>query len=98
MAAHEAMKRIRVHLDKRSYDILVSSDWLDKLGQKLKTWGLSGDAMVFTSPRIGALYFDKVESSLRSAGFNRVVRHDIPDGEKNKKHGSVGKVPRNFGF
>jgi 3-dehydroquinate synthase len=86
MGTQETMKRIRVHLDKRSYDILVSYGWLDKLGQKLKSWGLSGDAMVFTSPRIGGLYFDKLAASLRAAGFNQVVRHDIPDGEKNKNH------------
>ncbi len=40
--------------------------------------------MVFTSPRIGGLYFDRVQRSLREAGFTRIVRHDIRDGEKNK--------------
>src|SRR6266568_4023400 len=82
--AQNAMKRIRVQLGKYSYDILISYEWLDQLGQKLRSWGLSGDAMVFTSPQIGALYFDKLESSLRDAGFVRIIRHDIPDGEKNK--------------
>jgi 3-dehydroquinate synthase len=42
------------------------------------------EAAVFTSPTIGGLYYDRVEQSLHAAGFKRVVRHDIPDGEINK--------------
>ena len=40
--------------------------------------------MVFTSPRIGNLYYEELKQSLLRNGFTRVERHDIPDGEKNK--------------
>ncbi len=76
--------RITVKLDKRSYDILICQHRLRHFGKLLRDRGVSGDVMVFTSPTIGDLHFKALEESLRSGGFDRIVRHDIPDGEKNK--------------
>jgi 3-dehydroquinate synthase len=89
------MKQIRVNLGpKQAYDILVSYDWLDELGRKIKNFGSSGDVMVFTSPRIGGLYFEKIKSSLCAAGFSKIARHDIPDGEENKSFSQYEKCLR----
>jgi 3-dehydroquinate synthase len=40
--------------------------------------------MVFTSPRVGGLYFDAVRAGLERAGVTPVARHDVPDGEEHK--------------
>ena len=84
----DAIKSITVSLEKNAYDILISCDWLDQACRKLRALGLSDDIMVFTSPRIGGLYFDKVKRDLKAAGFNKICRHDIPDGENNKNSDS----------
>ena len=76
--------RITVHLGNRSYDIVIFENAVKGFGKLLRERGISGEVMIFTSPRIGDLYFEMVQQSLRSAGFTRIVRHDIPDGEKNK--------------
>ena len=75
---------ISVGLGDRTYDILAGYDWLPQFGAALRERGLMGEAMVFTSPRIGHLHYQPLEDGLRAAGFPRVVRHDIPDGEVNK--------------
>ena len=81
------METVKVHLGTRScdrsYDILIGHSLAD-LGQTLRQRGMAADVMVFTSPRIGNLYYARLEAGLREAGFFRIGRHDIPDGEKNK--------------
>jgi len=84
-SSQEPRQRITVNLQKRAYDILVSFDWLKELGRTFREKKIGDkDVFVFTSPRIGKLYYDRVKKSLIEAGFTRVARHDIPDGEKNK--------------
>jgi 3-dehydroquinate synthase len=78
------MESIRVGLGERSYDIMIGSGTLRDLGQELRERGLARDAMVFTSPRIGGLYFDRLRAGLEEAGVGEIRRHDIPDGEKYK--------------
>ena len=78
------MESTRVGLGDRSYDIMVGSGTLRDLGQELRERGLARDAMVFTSPRIGGLYYDRLRASLEEGGFVRIGRHDIPDGEQHK--------------
>ncbi len=81
MIDHET---ITVHLENRSHDILVGHGWLDRFGELLAARVVARNVMVFTSPRIGALYYEPLEKSLAAAGFQRICRHDIPDGEENK--------------
>lgn len=75
---------ITVHLDNRTHDILVSSGWLERFGELLAPRVPERNVMVFTSPTIGALYYAPLERSLINAGFAKIRRHDIPDGEQNK--------------
>jgi 3-dehydroquinate synthase len=79
------METVHVELGGRSYDVLVGCEMLDGLGPELKRRGLARDNVaVFTSPTIGAHYYDTVARSLTEAGVANVGRHDIPDGEANK--------------
>lgn len=75
---------IRVGVKDREYDILVGYDWLDSFGEKIRSVCKRDEAMVFTSPAIGRLYYERVDASLKKGGFTRTLRHDIPDGETNK--------------
>lgn len=78
------METTRVSLGADSYDIMVGDACLIDLGQELRQRGLAADVLVFTSPRIGGLYYDRMARGLREAGFCRIGRHDIPDGEEHK--------------
>lgn len=78
------MECIKVDLADRSYDILIGHDWLENFGTTLREREKTPNAMIFTSPRIGGLYYDKLARGLQQAGFINVVRHDIPDGDKHK--------------
>lgn len=76
---------IRVNLGERSYDILVGNGWFDEFGSLLKRKHPEFEnVMVFTSPTIGGLYYARLEQSLSAAGYRKVRRYDIPDGEENK--------------
>lgn len=75
---------IIVDLSSRKYEILIGFDCMDKAGQALTDISPLNNVMVITSPRIGDLYYDHLELSLKNAGANTVARHDIPDGEENK--------------
>ena len=80
------METVKVYChrsDDRSYDILIGRSLAD-LGQTLRQKGMAADVMVFTSPRIGNLYYPRLEAGLQEAGFFQISRHDIPDGEENK--------------
>ena len=77
--------RVDVDLGPRSYPVLIGSDLLPGLGRLLREHGLNQtQAFVITNAAVGALYFGRVEASLREAGFLRVVRHDIPASEEGK--------------
>ncbi len=55
------------------------------LGAALRDNGLSQrDAFIITNTEVGAHYFELIRGSLESAGFRRVVRHDIPSTEQGK--------------
>jgi 3-dehydroquinate synthase len=74
---------ITVGLENRHYNVLIAYDWLELLGEALHSLNLPTSVMVFTSPRVGALYYGQVQKILVAAGF-RVFRHDILDGEGSK--------------
>lgn len=77
--------RLEVDLGPRTYPIFVGNGLLDGLGETLRAQGLKQiDAFVITNPQVGALYFDRLRGILESAGFRRVVRHDIPASEEGK--------------
>ena len=77
------MRKIRVNLNKNSYDILICSDELNKLGRCLKRLDIGRDAIIVTNPGIKKLFGNKIEKALISSGFN-VKFETVPEGEKAK--------------
>jgi len=77
------MKRIRVPLKDRSYDIVVGRGLLKNCGAEIKRLALGSDAIVITNKRLAGLYKGQLESSLKRSGFT--VRFElVPDSEKAK--------------
>ncbi|MFA5156264.1 MAG: 3-dehydroquinate synthase [Candidatus Omnitrophota bacterium] len=77
------MKKIRLNLKKRSYDILVGSSILNKAGAYLKKLELGSDAYVITNPVIKKLHGKKLAAALSAAGLNYKFRL-IADSEESK--------------
>jgi len=79
------LTRVDVDLGPRSYPVLIGSDCLPSIGATLREHNLpQTNAFVLTNPQVGELYFPTLEASLHSAGFTRIVRHDIPASEEGK--------------
>lgn len=77
------MKKIRVNLGERSYDIVVGYNCLSSLGRVIKKLDIGRDALVVTNLTIFRLYGKKLKDSLERAGLS--VRFEkVPDGEKAK--------------
>ncbi len=85
--------RIDVDLGPRSYPVLIGSEMLGTLGATLRAHGLrQTEAFVLTNEQVGALYFEPVRTALTSAGFRKVVRHDLPATEEGKSWEEFSKV------
>jgi len=89
------MKKIRVNLGKKSYDIVVSYNEIPKLGGLIKKLNLGQDAVIITNPVIKKLLGKKVEKSLLSSGFN-VIFQIAPDTEKAKSEKYCLKLLNNI--
>lgn len=77
------MKRVKVSLSERSYDIVIGRDILKTCGNALKSLNIGHDAVVVTNSRLAGLYGKKLTNSLERSGF--CVRVEIvPDSEKAK--------------
>jgi len=79
------LTRVDVALGPRSYPVLIGSGCLPELGATLRAQGLpQTNAFVITNPVVAPLYFPILEESLSAAGFQRIVRHEIPATEEGK--------------
>ena len=85
------MKKIRVNLGDRSYDICIGSNILGKIGSKLKSFNSSPKTAIISNPAVYRLYGKKVLNSIKSSGFD-VIPVIIPDGEKYKDISIVQKI------
>lgn len=82
------MKRIKVRLGKRSYDIIIGSGLLKAAGGEIEKIRIGKDALVITNKRLLGLYRKGLENSLKRNGFS--VRFElVPDSEKAKSIGVV---------
>ncbi|MCX5680201.1 MAG: 3-dehydroquinate synthase [Candidatus Omnitrophica bacterium] len=80
------MRKIRVRLKDRSYDIIIGRGLLKSLGLFVKKLELGTDAIVVTNARILRLYGNDVKRSFRKSGIT--VRFEmVPDSEKAKSVG-----------
>jgi len=79
----QPMDEVLVDLGPRAYSVLVGAGLLDTVGARLAGLGFRGRCALVTSERVGALYRERVEQSLRAAGFKPFVV-ELPDGEEHK--------------
>jgi 3-dehydroquinate synthase len=77
------MKKIRLNLDKKSYDIIICYNNINALGAIVKKLELGTDAVIITNPRIKHLFGDKLIHSLRANGFH-IKLEIVPDSERAK--------------
>jgi 3-dehydroquinate synthase len=77
------MEKIRVELAERSYDIIIGSNILDKLGENLKALNLSPRVAIVSNPTIFSLYGERISESVKKSGFHALTV-TIPDGEEYK--------------
>jgi 3-dehydroquinate synthase len=77
------MDKIRVELGDRSYDISIGSNIIGRIGDNLKSFGLSPKISIVSNPTVFSLYGKRVSDSIKKAGFD-VITVIIPDGEEYK--------------
>lgn len=77
------MKKIRVGLNKRGYDVVIGSAVIGSLWRFLKKAGCAGDAIIITNPTIQKLWGKKIASALRNGGLEAIFL-EIADTEKSK--------------
>src|SRR3989338_5743095 len=79
------MKKIRVRLKTRSYNILIGARLLERSGSLLKRLDMGKDAVIITNSRLSRLYRKIIERSFKSASLS--ARFElIPDSEKAKSN------------
>lgn len=76
------VKKIRVGLGDRAYDIEIGVD-LNSLGTRLLDLDLGKKIAIVTNPRVNKLYGKRVYRSIKERGFD-VRTIEIPDGERYK--------------
>jgi 3-dehydroquinate synthase len=80
-----SISRVAVELGVRRYEVLIAAGLIARLGELLRNQGLKQtNAFVITNAEVAAHYFAGVEAALKTSGFQRVVRHDIPSSEEGK--------------
>ena len=85
------MENVRVELGERSYDILISSDWLSEIGDKLRGVIPDEKVLIVTDDRVGSHYADIVLNSLLNADFVAETL-SLPEGEENKVMATVEHI------
>lgn len=77
------MKKIKVNLGKRSYQILIGAGVLSNLKNALKELKLGKVAVVVTNPTINRLYGSLLKDALKNSGLE-VNFVEVPDSEESK--------------
>lgn len=77
------MRKIRVPLGSRSYDILVGEKLLSSLGERCRKLGLGKRCVVVTDDIVGAKYGKKALQYLKKSGFEASL-YSVPAGESSK--------------
>ncbi len=78
------MKTLRVELGSRSYDIVIGSNILEGLAERVRKFGFTEKTALISNPTVYNLYGKDIIGSLRSAGFEPHLIL-IPDGEQYKE-------------
>jgi 3-dehydroquinate synthase len=84
------MKKVRVGLGEKSYDILIGFP-LEEIGRTLKKYTEGIKSLIVTNSTIAEHYLKRVERSLEVAGFQVFVAQ-VPDGEEHKCLAEASKL------
>jgi 3-dehydroquinate synthase len=82
---------VAVELGDRSYPIVIGSGLLGEVGPRLAAQLDTAVTAIVTNPTVGKLYLERVETSLRHAGYHVIVV-EIPDGEEYKNLASLALI------
>ncbi len=98
--AREIVKRldvreILVETPGDSYSIFIGQGLLDRVGELLRDHNFDSRCAVVTNPTVGALYAERVLTSLRAQNFAPVLI-EIPDGEQYKSLDTVSDLYDQF--
>jgi len=85
------MKTIVVHLEGRSYPIVIGAGAMSSLGARCRAAGLGTDAFCVSNPAVNARFGRALEASLRGAGFG-IERVLLADSEKSKSFDSCRRL------
>ncbi|MBI4382970.1 MAG: 3-dehydroquinate synthase [Nitrospinae bacterium] len=85
------MKKLKIDLAERSYEILIGRNLLGRTGEFLRDLVKGNSAVVVTHPGIRRLYGDGVTVSLQKAGF-RTAYAEVAEGEASKSLEVAGRL------
>jgi 3-dehydroquinate synthase len=91
----KATATVPVSLGKRSYQILIGSGLLKRLGPLCAELPLTRRAVIVTNPQVNRLYGATAAASLRRIGF-RVKTVEVPAGERAKSLRQAARLYRTF--
>src|ERR1700758_2827457 len=86
---------VSLNLGSRSYPIHVGDGLIDHAGRICAGLGLKGRVALVTDRKVGALYGDRVSTTLKEAGFE-VSTHSIEPGEPSKSFKAVAELCEDF--
>ena len=85
------MKRVKVKLGSKSYNIHIGSGMLSQAGHWLRELGFAGKLVVITNPIVESLYGETLQQGLTQDGFT-VAALQVPDGEEQKSLETAGNL------
>lgn len=85
------MKKIRVKLAQRGYNVHIGAGMLSETGQVLKELGFGDKAVIITDPVIRDLYANSLKQSLAGRGFKCTIL-EVPAGETSKSLDCAGRL------
>lgn len=85
------MKRVKVGLGARSYQIVIGTGLLEQASRWLKEINLSGKLVIITNPVVQRLYGDRLKEALDKDGFEVTILL-VDDGEEHKSLESAARL------
>ena len=85
------MKKVRVVLGERSYDICIGHDFLQTLKDYIHSFSLGKKTAIITNPKLRLLYGGIIEQQWKEKGCMPVII-ELPAGERYKTLKSVSKI------
>ena len=84
------MREVRIHAS-RAYTVHIEAGLINRVGELLRPLSRAQKACIVSGERVDALYGDRLEQSLRAAGF-AVLRWRHPSGEQYKNLETYGRL------